>query len=238
MYKGGSKLLQFLFLFIVFLIFCIILLTSLTYTYNFNFQFKQCLNYNFSFSVLFIEIIFKKTSKEQSVFLKIFNFNKKLNLNNKNNNKILNLVQNKSKKIIKEKIENKAKLNKEKSSKSDFKFDFNLINKENLNHIFKFIIEMIKILKMDYLNLYLHFSFADPYYNGIFLAYYYTFKELFDYPDLKVKINWQEVIFEAEGSMEGSIVPLKIVWHFLKFIFSFKSLKILWKLYQNNSKKG
>mgnify|MGYP000450398184 CR=1 FL=1 len=157
-------------------------------------------------------------------------------------NKITAFIENKSKKIIKEKIGQKSaaekKEKKSDKSKNKFKFDFKLINRKNLNHIFRFILKLIKFLKMDYLKLSLVFSTADPYYNGIFLAYYYTFKELFDYPDIKAQINWQEVVFEAEGSAGGTIIPLKIFWQLFKFIFSFKSLKIFWQLYQSNSKKG
>jgi hypothetical protein len=104
--------------------------------------------------------------------------------------------------------------------------------------LFKFILDIIKILKADYLKLNLLFSFEDPYYNGLFLAYYYTFKEVFDYPNIKVEVNWQEVIFEADGSIGGKIRPGEIIYHILKFIFSLKSLKIFWHLYQSNSKKG
>lgn len=151
------------------------------------------------------------------------------------------LIKKKSKKIVTEKIEKLSSAEikkKEPKDKSAFNFDFKLINKDNLNHIFSFILQMLKILKMDYLKLYLCFSFDDPYYNGLFLAYYYTIKEFFDYPDLKAEVNWQEVIFEADGSAGGKIIPAQIIFHLFKFIFSIKSIKIFWRLYQLNSKKG
>ena len=234
-------MLQFLFLSIIFLIFFIFILLLLPYQYAFSFCFREKLNYTLSFSLFFVKIIFKNRDTEQLLSFKIFNFIKELKVNKKN--KIEKWIQNKSKKLIKTKFTNKTIAdNKETSQKSEkkskFKFDFSLINYKNFNHLFKFFVKTIKILKPDYLKLKFLFSFDDPYYNGIFLAYYYSLKNLFDYPDIKAEINWQEVIFEAEGSAGGKIVPLESIWHFLKFIFSLKSLKIFWKLYQTNSKKG
>lgn len=232
-------MLQFLFLILIFIIFSTILLLVLPYHYDLYFKYEKKLRYQISFSILFLQLIFRGDSGGQLLFLKIFNFKKQLNINDKN--KIAGFIKDKSKKVIKEKIKQKTttqKKDKPAKSKKKFKFDYSLINRKNLNHIFNFIVEILKNLKLNYLKLSLVFSFGDPYYNGLFLAYYYAFKELFDYPDITVQINWQEVVFEAEGSAGGKIIPLKIIWQLLKFIFSIKSLKIFWKLYQKNSKKG
>lgn len=238
--KGGKKVLQFIFLFFIFIILCILLLLVLPYHYDLYFNYDSSLIYRFSFSLFCLHFIFEGDSDGQLYLIKFLNYQKRLITNN---NTITGYIKDKSEKAIEKKIkQDNETAKKEKSDrqkkKSNFKFDFGLINRENLNHIFKFVVKMVKILKMDYLKLYLVFSFSDPYYNGIFLAYYYTFKELFDYPDLKVKINWQEVVFEAEASTGGKIIPLNIIWQLLKFIFSIKSLRIFWKLYQLNYKKG
>jgi hypothetical protein len=216
-------------------------MVSLPYHYALYFDFDKTLKYHLAVSVLFLRLIFQADSENKLFFIKIFNLKKEFKA--AENNKVSNFIENKSKKIIEKKFKNKtdpaAEKKEEKSKKkSKFKFDFKLINRKNLNHIFKFIVKMIKILKLDYLKLNLVFSLEDPYYNGLFMAYYYTFKGLFNYPDLKVEINWQEVVFEAEGSAGGKIIPLEIILQILKFIFSLKSLKIFWQLYQSNSKKG
>lgn len=216
-------MLQFLFFSIIFLIFVIILLLILPYHYILSFHYQEKLSYSFSFSVIFVKIIFEGNLNKQSLFFKLFNFKKEMQFNE---NKVGKFIQNKSSKIIKEK------------TKKCFNFDFSLINRENLNHIFGFVIRILKILKMNYLKLNLVFSFADPYYNGIFLAYYYTLKELFDYPNFKVRINWEKKIFEVDGSTGGKIIPAKIIFEILKFLFTIKSLKIFWKVYQSNSKGG
>jgi hypothetical protein len=236
------KLLKLLFLFLIFLIFLIIFLITLPYHYAFSFKFQEKLIYNFSVSLIFLKITFKADLKKQSLFLEIFNFKKEFKSDD--HNQITKFIGSKSKKIIKDKIQKDKTRNKtekdkkEKFRKKKFKIYFKLINKENLNHIFSFIIDLIKKLKMDYLKLNFVFSFADPYYNGLFLAYYYTFKELVDYPEIKAKISWQEVAFMAEGSAGGKIIPIIIIWQFLKFALSIKSLKIFWQLYQLNYKKG
>ncbi len=235
--KGGNKLLHFLFLFVIFLIFFLILLITLPYHYALSFKFQEKLTYKLYFSVIFLELIFKDDLDKKSLFLKIFDFKKEIKLDD--NNKIAVFIENKSKKIIKQKIVNKNALGKKKTAKKNkFKFDFKLITKENLDHIFKFILGIIKELKIDYLKLSFVISFADPYLNGLFLGYYYTFKNLFDYPEIQAKISWQEVIFKAEGSAGGKIIPIIIIWQFLSFIFSIKSLRIFWQLYQSNHKKG
>lgn len=237
MCKGGIKLLQFLFIIIIFIIFFIILLISLPYRYDFSLNFKDKLFYSFSVSVLFFKITLKADLNDQYLSLKIFNFNKELKLSD--NNKIVSFIENKSKKIVENKItKNNPEAEKEIVTKAKLKFYLKLITKENLNHIFKFVLQIIKKLKIDYLKLNILFSAADPYFNGLFLAYYYTFKSFFDCPDIKVKISWQEVVFKAEASAGGKIIPIKIILQFLKFIFSLKSLKIFWQLYKSNHKKG
>lgn len=235
-------MLQILLWLLIILIFFLITVILLPYHYAFSFDFKEKLYFKVFFSVLFLKLFLEGDLKDQSLHIKILNFKKKLNFDKEKSSKFNkdNAVN-----IIKEKIENKISADKKqekaitvKKNKNGFKFDFSLLNKENFKHLFSFIIRMLKILKVDYLKLNLLFSFADPYYNGLFLAFYYTIKELFDYPDLKVKINWQEVVFEADGSAAGSIVPLRVLFELFKFVFSVRSFKIYWKLYQANKKKG
>ena len=231
-------MLQLLFLLLIFLIFFLLLLLVIPYYYSFSFKYQQDFSCSINLSLIFLKLHFSWQGEDQSFVIEIFGFQKNLQLRE---TKVGSLIEEKSKKVINKKINelgSKSKKKEKSKKKSAFNFDFKLINKENLNHIFRFIVELFKILKMDYLKLYIYFSFADPYYNGLFLAFYYTIKELFDYPDLKAEISWQEVVFEAEGSTGGKIIPAQIIFHLLKFVFSLKTIKILWRLYQSNSKKG
>lgn len=236
------KLLQFLVLLLVILIFSIIALLSLSFHYQISFLYDQKLQYSFSGSVLFLTISAEKNAEATLLLLKILSFKKEFKLNNftVEANTVGNFIKNKTTDFIKEKFEKdevveeeKIKIEKKKKKKSKFNFPLRLINKENLTHLFKFLVELIRTLRPDYLKLNLLFSFADPYYNGLFLAYYYTFKSLFDYPELKAAINWQEVMFKGNGSLGGSIRPIIIIWQFLVFLFSAKTLRFLWQLYKS-----
>ncbi|SIR04509.1 hypothetical protein [Halanaerobium kushneri] len=231
-------MIQILFLFIIFLIFFLLILLIIPYYYSFSFKYQQKFTYSLSLLLIFIKIKFSSTGKNQILLIEILNFKKRIKLNKNSKRKS---TEKQARKFpgskIKQAVSKNDKVKKPKN-KSSLNFDYKLINKENFSHLFKFILDIIKILKADYLKLNLLFSFEDPYYNGLFLAYYYTFKEVFDYPNIKVEVNWQEVIFEADGSIGGKIRPGEIIYHILKFIFSLKSLKIFWRLYQSNSKKG
>jgi hypothetical protein len=235
--KEEIKLLQFIFLLLIILIFSIFLLIALPYSYAFSFDYEQKLDFSFYFSVLIFKLDFKKIGNQKLLYLEILNFKKKFSLNKLiEENAVTNFMQQKSKNFIQNKFkkisgENDKEINEEKKSK--FSFPFRIISRENLSHIFQFIINLIKKLKPDYLKLDLLFSLADPYYNGLFLAYYYTLKSLLDYPDIKAEINWQEVMFKGKGAIGGKIIPLLIIWQFIAFIFSLKTLKILWQLYKS-----
>lgn len=238
---------QFIFLLLIFLIFLIIALLALPYHYALTFSYHQKLDLSFYFSVLFLKISFQKTSTKKLLFLEIFNYQKEFELNKSTEaeNSAAEFIQKKSKKFFQNKFENffdKTKTEaekdkeieaKDKKKKSKFKFPFSLIDRENLTHLLKFILNMINKLKPEYLKLDLLFSFSDPYYNGLFLAYYYTLKSLVDYPEIRADINWQEVVFKADGAAGGKFIPLSIIWQFLAFIFSLKSLKIFWQLYKS-----
>ncbi|MFW5979545.1 MAG: hypothetical protein ACOCQZ_02385 [Halanaerobium sp.] len=230
-------MLQFIFLFIFFLIFSTLLLLILPYTYTLSFNFQQKLEYSLLLKFLIFKFRFTGDQKKQSLFIDVLGFKKEFDLAE---NKFEKFIADKSSKIIEEKIKQvKSKKDKKKNKKkSRFKFDFKLISRENLEHLFKFILQMLKSLKPDYLKLKVFFSFADPYYNGLFLAYYYTLKELISYPDFEAHISWQEVVIEARGAAGGKIIPAKIIFQILMFLLSIKSLKIFWQLYQSNSKKG
>jgi hypothetical protein len=190
---------------------------TLPYHYALTFNYDRYLRLDFYLSVLLFELNFNILGDKKQLYLQIFNYKKKLSVN-----------------ISKSKNSSPAKFIQTKIEKSNFDFPTRVINKKNLIHFFKFLIDLLKRLKPDCFKLYLLFSFPDPYYNGLFLAYYYTFKSLTDYPELKAEINWQEVMFKTDGKIGGYIIPLKFFLTILKFIFSFKSLKVFWQIYKSN----
>jgi hypothetical protein len=238
--KEEIKLLQFIFLLLIILIFSIFLFIALPYRYALSFDYDQKLDLSVNFSVLIFKIDFKKIGNQKLLYLEILNFKKKFKLDKLiEENAVTDFMQQKSKNFIQNKFkkfsgkDKEEKIKNKDKKKSDFKFPFSLISKENLSHLFQFITNLIKRLKPDHLKLDLLFSLADPYYNGLFLAYYYTFKSLVDYPNIKAEINWQEVMFKGKGAIGGKIIPLLIIWQFIAFVFSLKTLKILWQLYKS-----
>jgi len=237
-------LLQLIFLLLIILIFFILAILALPYRYALSFDYDQKLDLNLYFSVLFFRLYLQKKADQKLIYFQILGYKKEFKLSKLvEENGAAEFIQQKSKKFIIKKFkffsaedsseeEEESKLKKEKK-KGAALFPFRIINRENLSHFFQFIINLLKKLKPNYLKLDLLFSFGDPYYNGLFLAYYYTFKSLLDYPEITAEINWQEVVFKGKGAVGGRIIPLLIFWHFFAFIFSFKTLKILWMLYKS-----
>lgn len=233
--KGVTILLQFLFFLLFFLIFFILLITALPYYYKLSLNYDQNIKLQFWLSILFLQVKIDILDEDNEFQIQIFNYQKifKTKKISSEENKAAKFIQEKGKKFFENKFnkDNKEKTNEDKKK---FKFPFHIITRENLNHIFSLLIKIIKELKPDFLKLNLQFSFPDPYYNGLFLAYYYTFKELTNYPDLKAEINWQEVMFKVKTSLGGKIIPLKLFLILLNFIFSGKSFKIFWQIYKSN----
>jgi hypothetical protein len=130
----------------------------------------------------------------------------------------------------------KEKKNKIKDIKEKFNTGAALASKENLEHIFFFIIELLKELKPDKFSLFLNLSFSDPYYNGLILGYYYSFKEILKLENFKIKVDWFEPKFKTDSTIEGEVIPIKILFTVFKFIFSIQSIRLLVEFIKNKKK--
>lgn len=212
-------MLQLLFFFFIFLIFLIFLFIVLPYHYDFNFNYSQGLNLNCSLSVLFFKINLDISNFKNQFYLQIFNYKKKLSIKNYSSE-----IKDHSKLVL-------YKL------KTD-KLILKLIDKEIIKHFFKFFKNIITEIKPNYFKLNILFSFSDPYYNGLVLAFYSAFKQFSKKSNLKIKINWQKVTFNADGKISGQIIPIKVLFIFLNFIFSLKTFKIFWRIYKSNNKSN
>lgn len=222
--------------------------------YSFLVNYDENLIVELSLSLLFLKLKFKLSPKNNLITFNIFNFSRVLSLND-------SAVIKKSKKFIerkfREKIESKfkgnniddeddklndknnnANENKSKKRKLKFKSYLILLNKENISHIFKLIINIFKKLKADTFNLYFLISSADPYYNGLFLACFFTFKEISGFKNMKADIAWGKTIFKTNFFIQGKIIPLKLIFVFLNFFFSLQTFKILKELFKLKYKKG
>lgn len=129
----------------------------------------------------------------------------------------------------------KSKIN-ENKEKSSSKIPFKLINKENINYIFKFLFNLYKEVKIEKINFDLLINLEDPYYNGILLSSYYSIKEFYPKLPIKINISWEKEVNKAQGIIEGSFRPISIIYTIVIFIFSPHSLKLLWKYYKFRKK--
>lgn len=219
---------EILFTLLIILVFLILLFLIIPYHYKLAVNYNNKLLLNFSFSFLFLKLKLKVNPRNELLILKIFNFKKKFILADPSiSNKSKSFIEKKSQEIIDYSLEEDNQI------KKKLKFFLEILNKENISHIFNFFKSLFKELKADIFKVNLLFSFADPYYNGLFLAYYFTFKELTGCKNLKAEIYWEGVIFKAKAHLKGKIIPLKILFICLKFIFSFKTFKILRQYYNS-----
>ena len=184
-----------------------------------------------------MEISLIKNPQKNYLFIKIFKFKKRINptLLAKNNKEKINKSITKVKNAGSKKIKNTfgSSKNNKKESLIKLKNNLGIINQENLKHILNFLIQLFSKLRADKFKLELLFSTSDPYYNGLFLAFYYSIKEIFNFKNFRAEICWGEIKLETEIEIAGRIILSKLFFELLKFIFSFKTLKILRKIYKN-----
>ena len=124
------------------------------------------------------------------------------------------------------------KIDKNNKEKSSFKFLFKLITKENISHIFKFLFSLYKKIRTDKVDLHILINLDDPYYNGILLSTYYSIKGVYPNLPIKININWQKEVNKAQGKIKGSFRPISLLYMIVIFVFSPRSLKILWQYYR------
>ena len=202
-------------LLLIFIILLILFLISLAYNYQFVIKYQEFISTEIFLGNKIINFRYKKDKNIQESFIKILNYKKEIKKENKN----------------KYKDKNKEKIKKAKKDKdeNDNKFKFSLINKKNLVHILKFILKIYKEIKPDLIKIDLNISLADPYYNGLIMANYYSIKKV--YPNFPVSVStyWDQEVVEGKAEIKGQIKPIVILFLILKFIFSPLTLKIIWQ---------
>lgn len=233
-------MLHFIFFIIIFLILLIILIMIIPYHYFLKLSYKKEMYYQFNLSFLFVDIFLIKNKVQNFLSIKVFNLKKRVNLSllSKSNKGKINKSLTKVKKVGSEKIKNTLSPSEDNKKKKLIKFKrtLKIFNRDNLKHLLNFLIQLFSDLKADKFKLNLLFSAADPYYNGLFLAFYYSAKEILDLKNFKAEICWEEVKLEAELEILGRIILAELFFDFLKFAFSFKTLKIFKEIYQYNKK--
>ena len=219
-------------LYILLILFILIILTiSISYNYYIKTSYKESFEvYAVIYTFLF-EISFIKNKEKEEGFFKILGFKKKFSTDS--DKKVGNFVEQK----IKDKVKEKSKeVKKEKDDKDKKKFSFSfiksLITKENIKHIFKFLKDIILMVKPDKFKTDLFIGFDDPYNNGILAAYYYTLKSIYPKIPINITISWEKEKYNFENITKGSIRPISIFIRILSFIFSIPVIKTGIKIFK------
>ncbi|MFW5987881.1 MAG: hypothetical protein ACOCQA_00410 [bacterium] len=213
-------------LFSIMIIFLMIIIAAVILNYNYQIEFKYENNFILFFliSTSFYSYKFTKYSEGDCSI-------KKTKIN------FLGIKKEYIKQIEKDILNNKKNKQKIGSSKKklkdikDIKDKFTtgvvLASKENLEHIFFFIIDLLKELKSDKFSLFLNLSFSDPYYNGLISAYYYSIKNIVELKNFEIEVDWWETKFKVNSIIKGEIIPFKILFLVFKFIFSLQTIRFL-----------
>ena len=220
-------MLQFIFILFAFILFFLLFVLLIPYHYQLNIIYKNTMKYFFSIKFAFISFKIKGNIQSSKITLSFFSYSFNLNkipfLKDKDISSLSKLIKYNNT----DKKETKSFKN-----KFDYKLFSAVISQDNLNHIFKFIIKLLNYLKSDLLKIKLHFSLSDPYYTGLFFAYYYSLKKLFKKGVLELKVSWQETIFKGDLEITGKVIIIKLIWILITFLFSLRTLRLLKQFYK------
>ena len=224
--KGENKLLQFIFIFFILILFFLLTLLIIPYYYQINFYYKDHFHYFLLFKYSFISLKVKGSLSNFELIISLFNHS--INLTEI---PFLNNIGSLAKDIINNENNTKKEI---KSIKK--KFDFaeiaKIINQNNLNHLFQFIVKLLNHLKNNLLKIKMDLAFSDPYYSGLFYAYYYSFKNLFKKGVFNADLCWQASEFKGDLEIAGKIILIQMLWIMISFLFSLKTIRLLKQFYK------
>ena len=208
---------------ILFIILFTLFLLSLKYKYKFKYSYEEKLDYKFSVSTFFFSFVYQKEGQKEITYFKILSFQKEIKKDS-------------TEKEIEEKVTEKIKKAKETKKKKDKKkrsgFPIKLIKVENIKHLIKLFTDLLKMIIPKNLKLYFLIGLEEPHLNGWLLGYYYSLKGIYPKMPIKIDINWEKEILQSEGKLIGYIVPIQLIFRSLIFIFSLKTIKILWQVFK------
>ena len=198
-------------------------LLSLSYKYEFKYSYEENLDYKFSVSTFFFSFVYQKKEQKEFTYFKILSFQKEIKKDSS---------EKEIEKKITEKIEKVTKNKKKKDKKKKAGFPIKVINRENIKHIIKLFIDLIKIIIPKDLKLYFLIGLEEPHLNGWLLGYYYSLKGIYPKLPINIDINWEKEIIQSKGILAGYIVPIQLIFRTLIFIFSIRTIKISWQVYK------
>ncbi|ADQ14593.1 hypothetical protein [Halanaerobium hydrogeniformans] len=220
-------MLQFIFILFALILFFLITLLLIPYDYKINLAYADDLKYLMLIKFAFISFKIKGKLLSTELTISFFDYNINLAEIPFLKNKDLSTLS----KPKKSKGSDKKKV-KSFKNKINFKEFSLIINQENFSHIFKFLIRLFDYFKDTLIKIKLNFSLSDPYYLGLFFAYYYNFKKIFKKGVLETNICWQETKLKADLELTGNVIVIRLLWILISFLFSMKTLRLLKQFYK------
>jgi len=192
-----------IFLFILFLL-------IIPYKYSYQFVYDNGLTYIITIKTYLFIYVKEKNQNLIHKYIKILGYKK--------------ILKGKKRKKEIEKVVDEQK--KEKKSE----FPLSIITKKNIMHLLRFIKDIINMIRPNSLKIKTIIGCEDPYHNGLLIAYYYSLKNTCPKLPINLSINWQQKKLHTEGIISGYILPIQILLKLLTFIFSIRTLKVVWKV--------
>jgi hypothetical protein len=203
---------------------------SIPYKYLLYYSYTENLYFKMSISTFFFSFAYSKEEQKESTYIKVFSFKKEFE--KKSSEK--ETEDKKLKDKIKEKVKKKSKKEKKKKKSG---IPFSIIRYENIKHIFQLLIDLLKMIIPKHLRLYFLIGLEEPHLNGWLIASYYSLKGIYPKLPINIDIDWEKENYESNGELSGYIIPIQLVARILVFIFSVKTIKILWKVFKYKRSK-
>jgi len=223
-------------LFILYLFLFILLLAlfflSIPYKYLLYYSYTENLNFKMSISTFFFSFAYSKTGQKESTYIKVFSFKKEFEKKSAKKDSEENKIKAKIKETVKEKAKKEKKKKKKKSG-----IPFSIIRYENIKHIFQLLIDLLKMILPKHLKLYFLIGLEEPHLNGWLIASYYSLKGIYPKLPITMDIDWEKETYKSNGELSGFIIPIQLIFRILIFIFSVKTIKILWKVFKYKRSK-
>ena len=226
-------LLIFLYL-LLFILLLAIFFISIPYKYIINYNYKENLNFRLAIRTFFFRIVYQKQDNIESTYLKIFTYKKEFAKESEESieKQVEDMVVEKIEEAKKAKLEKEKKKEKEKEKKKKLNFPLKVLSIENVKHVLRFVIDLLKMIFPRHLKLYFLIGLEEPHLNGWTLAYYHSLKGIYPKLPINIDVNWEEEDFQSEGELSGTIIPIQLFFRTLVFIFSIRTIKVGWQVYK------
>lgn len=107
-----------------------------------------------------------------------------------------------------------------------------VVNKDNLIYTGNFIVSILKTIKPNDYSFKFILGTSDPYYDGMIMILYYSFIFPRAGKEIKLKTGRDRIVFEGRGELRGRFISAVILFKFITFALSPRSLKIFYRMWK------